>query len=86
MMGTVKQAVAAVDKEETQKEAENTPTLGDWLEEFKEKRRKHKWNPPPVRRVQPLSGFGRSIDFTANKRRRATALPSLLIILHCRPG
>ena len=40
MMGTVKQAVADVDKEETQKEAENTPTLGDWLEEFKEKRRK----------------------------------------------
>ena len=40
MMETVKQAVSDVDKEETQKEAQNTPTLGDWLEEFKEKRRK----------------------------------------------
>ena len=40
MMETVKQAASDVDKEETQKEAQNTPTLGDWLEEFKEKRRK----------------------------------------------
>jgi hypothetical protein len=40
IMETINQAVADVDKAETAKEAEITPTLGDWLEEFKEKRRK----------------------------------------------
>jgi hypothetical protein len=40
IMETINQTVADVDKAETAKEAEKTPKLGDWLEEFKEKRRK----------------------------------------------